>query len=199
MEQNDWSSYNSQQSSAYGAPYGAPVGRNLTFSPDEAARKKVNRPYLIAAIVSICASFVLVVLVYTFVYTLIYVTSGVELPDTGLNVVTTMIDLAFIILYLVRSSQSKNQLITLRERQIDVETYYGIGADRTNYIIHSVSSVEVSGKKIKVRGDIEKIAKDKPLDTLTLFRVYSQADEQQLLNALENMGQGRSPFGNEER
>ena len=195
MEQSDWSSYNGEQGSTYSAPYSTPTGRNFTFSPNEDARKKVNQPYLIAAIVSVCVSFFLVVIVYTYVDTLIYVTSGAELPDTGLNVVTTMIDLAFIILYLVRSSQSKNQLVTLRERQIDVETYYGIGADRTNYIIHSVSSVEVSSRKIKIRGDIEQITKNKPLDTLALLRVYSQADEQLLMRALENMGHGLSPFG----
>ena len=191
MDQNDRNDYNGAQQYPYASQYpmeGAQAERNVTFSPDEATRKKVTNPYLIVTIVA------LIVFPYTVWFLL---TPTAVLENYGNTVVTgseAAVVLTLGILYLVRWSQGKNQLVTLRERQIDVETYYANGNDRTNYTIRSVSGVNVSGNKIEIHGDIEKIGKDKKMDTLKILRVYTQEDEQRLLGALESMGHGGSPF-----
>lgn len=189
MEQNNWSDYNNAQQYPDAPQYpmgSAQAERNVTFSPDEATRKKVTNPYLIVTIVALIV----------FPYTVWCLTPAAVLASHG-NAVMTGAEAAVVltlgILYLVRWSQGKNQLVTLREHQIDVETYYANGNDRTNYIIRSVSSVNVSGNKIEIHGDIEKIGKDKKMDTLKILRVHTQEDEQRLLGALENMGRGMSP------
>ena len=190
MDQNNWNDYNAQQyPDAPQYPMGsAQAERNVTFSPDEATRKKVTNPYLIVTIVALIV----------FPYTVWFLLAPTAVLEDYSNAVMTGAEAAVVftlgILYLVRWSQGKNQLVTLRERQIDVETYYANGNDRTNYTIHSVSGVNVSGNKIEIHGDIEKIGKDKKMDTLKILRVYTQEDERRLLGALESMGHGGSPF-----
>lgn len=187
MDQNDWNDYNDSQQYPYASQYpmeGAQAERNVTFSPDEATRKKVIKPYLIVMIVSIFVVPILAALILAYL--------GIS-GDYAVEVVDLVIFLVVFCLYFVRMSQGKNQLVTLREHQINVETYYGAGNDRTNYTIHSVSGVNVSGNKIEIHGDIEKIGKDKKMDTIKILRVYTQEDERRLLGALESMGRGMSP------
>ena len=189
MDQNDRNDYNNSQQYPNAQQYpmeGAQAERNVTFSPDEATRKKVTNPYLIVAIVALVV----------FPFTVWCLMPAAVLANYG-NAIMTGAEAAVVltlgILYLVRWSQGKNQLVTLREHQINVETYYANGNDRTNYTIRSVSGVNVSGNKIEIHGDIEKIGKDKKMDTLKILRVYTQEDEQRLLSALESMGRGMSP------